>query len=187
MSHTVIVLYAIRVRQLIVLPLNQDTPLILLLLHEKARALTDPVIPMLHRAPLEPPALGPPRARAAASTPPPVVPLLPEAPPPTIDWQREAESAVQNYLADADKQKYYRDLSALSPEQLGWIKRNHMQPAPPGIEWTHPRFEFDRHSGLPIFWINDHCVLVTLMVFCGIGKIEYNGGLLDHMRDPHDP
>jgi hypothetical protein len=62
-----------------------------------------------------------------------------------------------------------------------------MEPMPPGIEWTHPRFEFDRHSGLPILWINDHCVLVTLMVFCGIGHIEANGELLKHMRDPHDP
>lgn len=54
--------------------------------------------------------------------------------------------------------------------------------------WTqvYPRFEFDRHSGLPIFWINDHCVLVTLLVFCSIGHIEANGDLLKHMRDPQD-
>jgi hypothetical protein len=59
-----------------------------------------------------------------------------------------------------------------------------VQPAPPGIEWHHPRFEFDRSTGLPIFWINDHCVLVTVMVFCGIGHIEPNSHLFDHMRDP---
>jgi hypothetical protein len=49
------------------------------------------------------------------------------------------------------------------------------------------RFEFDRHSGLPIFWINDHCVLVTLMVFCAIGHTEVNGDLFKHMHDPHEP
>jgi len=61
-----------------------------------------------------------------------------------------------------------------------------MAPMPPGIEWRHPRFEFDRNSGLPVLWINDHCVLVTLIVFCGIGKIEANGDLFKHLRDPHD-
>jgi hypothetical protein len=35
-----------------------------------------------------------------------------------------------------------------------------------------------------LIWINDHCVLFTLMVFCGIGKIEVNGELFKHMRDP---
>ncbi len=58
---------------------------------------------------------------------------------------------------------------------------------PPGIPWNHPRLEFDRNSGLPMLWINDHCVLITLIVFCGIGHIEPNGDLLEHMRDPHDP
>jgi len=57
----------------------------------------------------------------------------------------------------------------------------------PGIAWTHPRFEFDRSTGLPVLWINDHCVMITLLVFCGIGHIEANGDLFKHMRDPHAP
>jgi hypothetical protein len=174
MSHAVIVLLFIRsARLLISSPRDSFEPLVLMLLHDDARAAPDALTPP--RAPV------PPRR---VVSPPAAAPYAQAPPQPKIDWEQEAASAAQNYIADAEKQKKYRDLSALSPEQLSWSKRNHMQPMPPGIAWTHPRFEFDRHSGLPIFWINDHCVLVTLMVFCGIGKIEVNGELFKHMREP---
>lgn len=94
--------------------------------------------------------------------------------------------AARDGVAAAEKEKSYRDLSALSRAQLSWSRTNHMVRAPPGIQWTHPRLEF-MPNGLPVFWINDHCVLVTVMVFCSIGRIEANGGLFNHMRDPHDP
>jgi hypothetical protein len=188
MSHAVFVFLVIRsARLLISLPKDAFEPLVLLLLHDNTRAAPD--APTTPRAPISPRRAAEPRAAAPdaglLTVPPTVAPAA--APQPEIDWQREAELAVQNALADNEKQGGYRDLSTLSPEQLGWIKRNHMQPVPPGIEWHHPRFEFDRHSGLPIFWINDHCVLVTLMVFCAIGKIEASGELFKHMRDPSAP
>jgi hypothetical protein len=109
----------------------------------------------------------------------------PELPPqPHIDWQHEADLASENFLANAEKGKNYRNLSELSPAQLEWIKQNRMKPAPPGIAWQNPRFEFDKRTGIPVFWINDHCVWVMLMIFCGIGKPAADGGIFDHMRDP---
>lgn len=90
---------------------------------------------------------------------------------------------VAKNALEQDGKPRYRDLSALSPEQLDWIKRNRMEPAPPGIAWTHPRVQFDKNSGLPMIWINDRCVLVVLIVFCGIGRIEHNGDLFKHMGD----
>ncbi len=157
-------------------------PMVLLFLRDRA-----PVAVAAPRAPKVLPPAKPaepgeaPSTRAAAPT----APSTSAQPP--IDWQHEAEVAAQNGVAAAQNERDYRDLSALSPEQLSWVRQNHMQRAPPGIAWTHPRFEFDRTTGLPILWINDHCVLVTVFVFCGIGHIEANGHLFDHMRDPRDP
>ncbi|MGO9930333.1 MAG: hypothetical protein ACLPV8_00725 [Steroidobacteraceae bacterium] len=95
--------------------------------------------------------------------------------------------ASQNFLANAEKGKNYRDLAGLSPAQLDWIKRNRMQPAPHSIPWQHPRFEFDRQTGMPVFWINDRCVWVMLMISCGVGRTEADSGLFDHLRDPKPP
>ena len=174
-QFAVIALLMIHSAQLVISSPN-DAPLVLLFLHDKARATTDAVIapraPVARRRVVEPP-------EPATNAPPVTTP-----PAPNLDWQREAELAAQSALDEAERRSKYRDLSALSAEQLSWAKRNHMAAAPPGIAWTHPRFEFDRYSGLPIFWINDHCVLVTLMVFCAIGKIEASGDLFRHMRDP---
>ncbi|MGO9946702.1 MAG: hypothetical protein ACLPWG_07645 [Steroidobacteraceae bacterium] len=117
-----------------------------------------------------------------ASTVPPEVP-----PQSTIDWQHEAELATENFLANAEKEKNYRDLAGLSAAQLDWIKQNRMKPAPPGIPWQHPRFEFDRQTGIPVFWINDRCVWVMLMIFCRIGTPQADGGLFNHLRDPKPP
>jgi hypothetical protein len=186
-SHVVIVLLVIREARLVIFSPNDSyEPLVLMLLHDKARAPTDTVTP--RRSAVSPPAAVP-KNRTVIPKPGPdnSITVPPETPPqPRIDWEREAELAAQNGVANAEKQKNYRDLSALSPAQLSWVKKNHMAPMPPGIEWRHPRFEFDRNSGLPMLWINDHCVLVTLIVFCGIGKIEANGDLFKHLRDPHD-
>jgi hypothetical protein len=177
-SHAVIVLLLIRTaRQAIFSPRSAGEPLVVMLLHDKVPATAEPVIP---HAPVSGarPAIREPLSNGAIAVP-------PEAPPqPKIDWEREAELVARNYVAGTEKQNNYRDLSALSAAQLSWLRQNRMEPTQPGIQWQHPRFEFDRHSGLPIFWIDDRCVLVMLMVFCGIGRIEANGDLFKHMRDP---
>jgi hypothetical protein len=59
-----------------------------------------------------------------------------------------------------------------------------LEPAAPGIPWQRPRVEITP-GGLPVIWINERCVLVIVMVFCGIGHIEADGGLFNHMRDSH--
>jgi hypothetical protein len=180
-SHVVIVLLVIRTAwQAISSPKSAYEPLLVMFFHDKAPPIAEDVTrrsaaSSAHTATREP-------VPDNALTVPPDVP-----PQPKIDWEHEAELAAQIGVASAEKDKNYRDLSALSAAQLSWAKRNHMEPMRPGIQWQHPRFEFDRHSGLPILWINDHCVLVTLMVFCAIGHIEANGDLFKHMRDPHEP
>jgi hypothetical protein len=177
-SHAVIVLLLIRTaRQATFPPGSVEEPLVVVLLQDKVPATAEPVI---SHAPVSGarPAIREPVSNNAIAVP-------PEAPPqPKIDWEREAELVAQNYIASAEKQNAYRDLSAMSAAQLSWLRQNRMEPMQPGIPWQHPRFEFDRHSGLPIFWINDRCVLVMLMVFCGIGHIEPNGDLFKKMRDP---
>jgi hypothetical protein len=108
---------------------------------------------------------------------------------PPIDWMRETELTASNALAAEEKQSAVRNLSGPSEAQLSWNKRNHMQPMPPGIQWARPRVEITP-EGLPLFWINEHCVVVPLMafmVFCSVGHIEPNGHMLDHMRDPREP
>lgn len=115
--------------------------------------------------------------------------VSPAAQPPGIDWEEEAEQAAKNVIADADKQNAYRNLAALSPEQLSWIRQNHLEPAAPGIPWEYRRVEVTE-GGFPIIHINDHCVAIPLMkfmVFCKIGHIEPRGDLFDKMRDPHSP
>ncbi len=122
------------------------------------------------------------------AAPPGAITLLPEAPPPQVDWQHEADLAAQNAVAGAEREGKFRDLSSLTPQQRDWIKRNRMEPAPPGIQWRPPRVEFiDRGVPIPVIWINDRCVLIVPLVFCHIGRIEANGGLFDHMRDPRAP
>jgi hypothetical protein len=110
---------------------------------------------------------------------------IPTVPPsgPSIDWRLEAELAAKDSISKAEREKTYRNLAGLSAEQLEWVRRNHMEPTTSPIEWNHPRYEVDRSTGLPVLWINDHCVMVTVMVFCAIGHIEANGDLFKHMRE----
>jgi hypothetical protein len=184
--HAVIVLLLTRAARQPISPQNDSyEPLVVMFLHDGARAVTNAVTP--RRPDVSPPTVPGAPALKLEPVPDGASEAPPEAPPSAIDWEHEAELAARNGVANAEKQRNYRDLSALSAEQLSWAKKNHMEPAAPGIQWTHPRFEFDAHSGLPVFWINDHCVLVTLMVFCAIGHIEANGDLFKHMGDPHDP
>ena len=177
-SHVAIVLLLVRTaRQAISSPRRVEEALAVMFLHDRAPSSAEEATP---RVPVSSarPATHEPISNNAITVP------LEEPPRPKIDWEGEAELVARNDVASAERQSNYRDLSALSAAQLSWAKQNHMEPARPGIQWQHPRFEFDRYSGLPVFWINDHCVLVTLMVFCSIGHIEANGALFKHMRDP---
>lgn len=102
-----------------------------------------------------------------------------------IDWNREAELAVQSSIAQAGKEKNYRDLSRLTPEQLDWVKKNHMEPII-GFQWDrNSRGEMLRHG---IIKLNDYCVLIVVIPFCRFGgKIQYNGDLFKDMHDPTLP
>lgn len=166
-------------------PLNE--PLLLFLLPHEIRA---PDAVMYPRRADKPPSAS---SRARAAGPPAAadhsLPVSPREPPPRIDWDKEAELATQNAISTADKNNSYRNLSALSPEQLSWVRQNHLEPAAPGIPWKYRRVEI-AEGGLPIIHINDHCVAIPflmMMVFCRIGHIEPKGDLLEHMRDPRDP
>ncbi len=180
MLHAAIVLLLIRPARLLTHSGTSDAPLILMLLRSRPLPATGAATPRP-----APKTRSVKREPAAVPAPDNAITLPPEAPPrPSVDWQREAELAAQNAIADAERQGNFRDLSSLTPLQLDWIKRNHMEPAPPGIPWKRPRVEVTP-GGLPIIWINERCVLVIVMVFCGIGHIEADGGLFNHMRDSH--
>lgn len=107
-----------------------------------------------------------------------------EPSPPVIDWEHEAALEVQRDRADADRDRNYRNFAGLTPERRAWLESHHMEPAPEGVRWAHPRVEII--NGLPLIWVNDHCValpLMALLVFCSIGHIEPKGDLLEHMRE----
>jgi len=180
MSHVAIVVVVIREGRLVLLSKGTHEPLLLMLLRGERPAIQAESTPRSKGTRPHPPIKE--RVPDNAITAAPEVPAQP-----TIDWQHEAELATQNFLANAEKEGNYRDLSGLSAAQLDWIKQNRMKPAPPGIAWQHPRFEFDPQTGVPVFWINDRCIWVMLMIFCRIGKPEADGGLFNHMRDLHDP
>jgi hypothetical protein len=185
MLHAAIVLLLLRPARLLTNSGTRDLPLFLMLLHSipppaKGVATPRPAPASKTRAAKREP------APAAVPVPDNAITLPTETPPPVVDWQHEAELAAQNAVADAEREGNIRDLSSLTPLQLDWIKRNHMEPAPPGIHWKRPRVEFiDRGVPIPVIWINDRCVLIIPLVFCGIGHIEADGGLFKHMGDPH--
>jgi hypothetical protein len=185
MLHAAIVLLLLRPARLLTNLGTSGEPLILMFLHSQPAPSTEVATPgpapssKARSAKREP-------ASAPAPTPTPDNAITaPEVPPkPSVDWQHEAELAAQNAVADAEREGNIRDLSSLTPLQLDWIKRNHLEPAAPGIPWQRPRVEITP-GGLPVIWINERCVLVIVMVFCGIGHIEADGGLFNHMRDSH--
>ena len=111
--------------------------------------------------------------------------LTPERQRQRIDWDRESALAVESSITKAAKENSYRDLSGLTPEQLAWVKKNHMEPMP-GFQWDRSsRGQMLRHG---IIKLNDYCVLVVVIPFCRFGgKIQYNGDLFKDMHDPNLP
>jgi hypothetical protein len=105
-----------------------------------------------------------------------------EQPRQPVDWDHESALAVQSSLARTAKEKSYRDLSSLTPEQLDWIKKNHLKPVP-GFQWDRSsRREMLRHG---IIKLSDYCVLIVVIPLCSFGgKIQYNGDLFGHIGDP---
>jgi hypothetical protein len=191
-SHFVMVIGVMRAGPVIYALNSSYDPLVLLILHQNPAQPME-VAPRPHVTRPRPATPGATASTHAAKAEP-----VPEngisAPsevhtPPTIDWEHESELAAQNSVAAAEEEKLYRDLSGLLPAQRSWIAQNHMESVPPGIQWNHPRVEWTS-EGLPIFWVNDHCIIVPLvafMMFCKIGHIEANGDLFKHMHDRRDP
>jgi hypothetical protein len=188
MCHIAIVLLVIRAaRTPNSSSMPRYEPLVLLLLPPRVRV---PDAVTSHR-PADQPSSTAPKVRATkpSDTADNAISVSPIEQPPRIDWEKEARKAAQEAIADADKQNAYRNLSALSPEQLSWVRKNHLEPTVPGIPWKYSRIEVTE-GGFPIIHINDHCVSIPFMmfmVFCKIGHIEPKGDLFDHMRDPHNP
>ena len=106
-----------------------------------------------------------------------------------IDWDRESALAAQSSMAQAAKEKNYRDLSSLTPEQLAWVKKNHVEPMP-GFKWDRNRGEMLRHG---IIKLNDYCVLIVVIPFCRFGgKIQSKSTAVPswsprHERVPRQP
>ena len=186
--HVAAVTWLVRSHQALRWPNRSGAePLVFLLLPEEtprevppASSIAAPATEALRRK--RPAVVEPPRSNAitlAAEPPPGVVPK--------IDWDQEAQRAANNYLTERGKEDAYRNLAGLSSEQLKFVRDNHLVPMEPGIVWAHPRVEVDSKTLIPIIHINDHCVLVLLIPFCGIGHIRPNDHLFDHMHDKSDP
>jgi hypothetical protein len=162
-------------------------PLVFLLLHgrESPPVTTAAETPVNPKEPVRKQQQPTPAAPRAA--PPITAPLqaitIPNEVTPNINWQQEAELAAQNGVANADKERAYRNLGGISDAQLKWVRDNHMVQMAPGMVWAHPRVEIDKATLIPIVHINDHCVLVLVLVFCSVGHITPNSHLLDHMHD----
>jgi hypothetical protein len=95
---------------------------------------------------------------------------------PPIDWELEAEVVAQNSVGE----RLYRDLAGFTPEQLEWMKRNQMAPAPYNPFWDDGR----RVDEPGVLWINDDCAIVNLLPVCRIklGKRKVRGDLFKDMR-----
>jgi len=94
---------------------------------------------------------------------------------PPIDWQLEGERAAARKALATPWQPATGDKKLHKPE-FGW---SHAR--------TH-RIEKDPESGIAILELNDHCVLVGLIIpMCSVGKIKPRGDLFDGMKDPDRP
>jgi hypothetical protein len=97
----------------------------------------------------------------------------------STDWKAELELAAKHAIPDS-AQKKQRDFGA----------PHHASPAAkaPSFDWdpVHTRRVEVMPEGGILVRLSDKCVMVFMpfpFAFCGIGKKEANGHLLDHMRD----
>ena len=96
--------------------------------------------------------------------------------PPPIDWDLEAAIVARGSVG----KRLYRDLAGFTPEQLEWMKRNQMAPAPYNPFWD----EHHRADEPGVLWISDDCAIVNLMPVCRlkVGKRQVRGDLFKDMR-----
>lgn len=178
--HCVVVLLLLHATHQFQAPVRAAAePLVFLLLHSRE---SPPLTTASTEVPSNPEAPVRKQQRTPAAAPLQAI-TIPSAAAPNINWQQEAELTAQNGVANADKERAYRNLGGLSDAQLKWVRDNHMVQMEPGMVWAQPRVEIDRATLLPIVHINDHCVLVLVIVFCSVGHITPNSHLLDHMHD----
>jgi hypothetical protein len=185
--HGAVVLLLVRASHELRAPLRSSSePLLFLFLHKDG--------------PAETPASAPAPAAAAAPVARPVRRRRPAAPmaesnaitvpaetdsTTKTDWDHETQMAVQTALANAGKERDYRNLSGLSAAQLKFVRDNHLVPMAPGIVWARPRVEVVQ--GIPIIHINDHCVLILLLPLCSVGHITPNSHLFDDLHHAAEP
>jgi hypothetical protein len=137
-------------------------------------------------------------SRAAATTPQAQVVLQPPADPSTaitvpvppaarVDWSAQLTGAAQATLENEKK----------TGEQLGALLRKfrieddprNSHPAPSSsFRWYDAGIHrFDTRGALPVWHLNDHCVIVALIfAACALGHIEIHGDLFEGAAAVHD-
>lgn len=129
--------------------------------------------------PLPAPLIAPIEPSSAITVPPEV---SPETPPPSVDWQKETQTAagrIAEGLATEGRRKgrYAPDPRFARPTprpQFGWDESK-----------TH-RVETLPNGGGTLIHLNDRCALALsagLFPVCKLGKIAARGDLFDHMGD----
>jgi hypothetical protein len=98
-----------------------------------------------------------------------------------IDWEHEAELAVQNSIAAAEREKLFRNLAGLSAAQLDWIQKNQMEAVDTNPPWAENR---PKNNADGVLWISENCALVNGLPFCRIelGRKPARGDLFKNMR-----
>ena len=117
----------------------------------------------------------------------PAPPTLPAAPSAGVNWSAQLPGAAQTEL-DNEKRSH---------EQLGALLRKfrieddprNPHPAPPSsFRWYDAGIHrLDTRGSLPVWHLNDHCVLVAFIFpACAIGHIEIHGDLFEGAAAAHD-
>jgi hypothetical protein len=190
LAHGVVAILLIRERSRQPAPAEPPSPLILMYLNtpsptqERRSAESKPAVSAVQGRKTRDSNQGGKAPDAAAA-----IQNIPMPPAPKIDWAHEASLAVASSVAKAEIEKTYRNLAGLSQAQLEWLMRNRFEPMPPEFQWDHAHtHRIESEDGMPIVWINDHCVLVMFIIpLCNFGHDEPKGDLFKHMRDPKPP
>jgi hypothetical protein len=118
----------------------------------------------------------------------PAPPALSEQPPAPIDWKAEAELAAnrQAELAESPPPRAL-DQHGKGIDLNGGLGPDHKRNRISDFAWDRKHTNrVEVVPGAVVVQLSDHCVLVFFpfpFAFCGIGKIQVRGDLLDHMHD----